>query len=100
MGSTPELHVLHGVNAAYTSQDLLHQSGLEHASTGMPDQRTACAPLREWTRQLDSDPRVGRLELLVYPLLLGVVPCFVSLSSFIPAVLMVEGIVLSFLTSC
>ena len=38
----PELHVLHGVNAAYKSQDLLQQSGLEHASTGMPDQRTAC----------------------------------------------------------
>ena len=39
----PELHVLHGVTAAYKSQDLLHQPGLEHASTGMPDQRTTCA---------------------------------------------------------
>ena len=39
----PELHVLHGVNAAYKSQDLLHQPGLEHASTGIPDQRTTCA---------------------------------------------------------
>ena len=38
----PELHVLHGVNAAYKSQDLLHQPGLKHASTGMPDQRTTC----------------------------------------------------------
>ena len=36
----PELHVLHGVNAAYKPQDLLHQPGLERASTGMPDQRT------------------------------------------------------------
>ena len=39
----PELYVLHGVNAAYKSQDLLHQPGLERASTGMPDQRTTCA---------------------------------------------------------
>ena len=39
----PELHVLHGFNAAYKSQDLLHQPGLERASTGMPDQRTTCA---------------------------------------------------------
>ena len=38
-----ELHVLYGVNAAYKSQDLLHQPGLEHASTRMPDRRTACA---------------------------------------------------------
>ena len=30
----PELHVLNGVNAAYKSQDLLHQPGLERASTG------------------------------------------------------------------
>ena len=39
----PELHVLHGVNAAHISQDLVHQPGLEHASTGMPGQRTTCA---------------------------------------------------------
>ena len=39
----PELHALHGVNAAYKSQDLLHQPGLERASTGMPDQRTTSA---------------------------------------------------------
>ena len=39
----PELYVLHGANAGYKSQDLLHQPGLEHASTGMSDQRTACA---------------------------------------------------------
>ena len=38
-----ELHVLHGVNAAYKSQVLLHQLGLEQAYTGMPDQRTNCA---------------------------------------------------------
>ena len=39
----PELHILHCVNAAYKLQDLLYQPGLEHASTGMPDQRTTCA---------------------------------------------------------
>ena len=46
----PELHVLHGVNAAYKSQDLLHQLGLEHASTGMPDQRTTCAATQGFKR--------------------------------------------------
>ena len=39
----PEIQVLHSVKTVYKSQDLLHQPGLEHASTGMPDQRTACA---------------------------------------------------------
>ena len=39
----PELHVLHSVNVAYKSQDLLQQPGVEHASKGMPDQRTTCA---------------------------------------------------------
>ena len=39
----PEIHVLHGVNAAYKLQNLLQQPGLEHAYAGMPDQRTACA---------------------------------------------------------
>ena len=39
----PELYALHGVNAAYKSQDLLHQPRLEHASAGVPDQRTAYA---------------------------------------------------------
>ena len=39
----PELHVLHGDNAAYKSQDMLQQPGLERASTGMPDQRTTSA---------------------------------------------------------
>ena len=38
-----ELHLLHGANVAYKSEDLLQQPGLEHAFTGMPDQRTACA---------------------------------------------------------
>ena len=38
----PELHLLLGVDAAYKSQDLLHKPGLDYASTGMPDQRTAC----------------------------------------------------------
>ena len=38
-----ELHVLHGVNVANKSQDWLQQPGLEHASTGMPDQRTVFA---------------------------------------------------------
>ena len=43
----PELHVLHGVNADYKSQFLLHQQGVERASTGMPDQRTACAATQD-----------------------------------------------------
>ena len=46
MGSTPwgpELHVLPGVNAGYKSQELLQHPGCEHASIGMPGQRTACA---------------------------------------------------------
>ena len=38
----PHGQYLHSVNAAYKSQDLVHQPGLEHASTGMPDQRTTC----------------------------------------------------------
>ena len=37
----PELHVLHGVDAGYKSQDLLQQPGSEHASLGTPGQRTA-----------------------------------------------------------
>ena len=37
----PELHVLHGVNAAYKSKDLLQQPGLEQGPTSLPDQRTA-----------------------------------------------------------
>ena len=44
-----ELHVLHRINAAYKSQDLLHQPRLEPASTGMPDQRTACAAT-QWVK--------------------------------------------------
>ena len=36
----PDLHVLHCVNVAYKSQDLLEQPALEHASTGMPGQCT------------------------------------------------------------
>ena len=39
----PEFHVLHGVNVGYKSQDLLQQPRGEHASWGMPGQRTACA---------------------------------------------------------
>ena len=38
-----ELHVLHGVNTAHKSQDLLHQPGFEQVTTGMPDQHTTCA---------------------------------------------------------
>ena len=41
---TPELHVLHGANAGYKSQDLLQLVRREHASFGMPGQRSACAP--------------------------------------------------------
>ena len=39
----PEFHVLHGVNAGYKSQDLLQLPWLEHASMGMPGERTTCA---------------------------------------------------------
>ena len=42
----PELHVLQGVNAAYKSQDMLHQPGLVHTSTGVPDKRVPVRPLR------------------------------------------------------
>ena len=45
LGSAPELHVLHGTYTANKSQDLLHQPGLERASTWFPDQRTTCAAL-------------------------------------------------------
>ena len=38
-----ELHVLHGVNAFYKSQDLLQQPEREHESLSMPGQRTAGA---------------------------------------------------------
>ena len=53
-GAVPsELHVLHGVNAAYKSQDLLRQPGLESASTGLPDQRTVpVLPLKKYVRIL------------------------------------------------
>ena len=37
-----ELRVLQGVNAADKLQNLLQQPGLEHSSSGMPDQRTVC----------------------------------------------------------
>ena len=46
-GGPPELHVLHCVNAASKLQDLLQQPGLEHASTGMPGQRTVGATTRQ-----------------------------------------------------
>ena len=38
----PELHVLHGANTDYKSQDLLYPVKREHATFGMPGQRTAC----------------------------------------------------------
>ena len=39
----PELHALNSVNVAYKLHHLVHQPGLEHASTGLPDQCTTCA---------------------------------------------------------
>ena len=43
----PERHVMAllaaALCAAYKSQDLLHQPGLERSSTGMPDQSITCA---------------------------------------------------------
>ena len=53
----PERNVLHGINAAYKSQDLLHQPGLERASTVMPEKRTTCA-----ATQGISDPGVKSLD--------------------------------------
>ena len=43
----PELHVLHGVNAAYKSQDLLQKPGHEHETTGMPDHRSIIAATQD-----------------------------------------------------
>ena len=43
MAVPPEVHVLHGVNAGYKSQDLLQQPRREHASLGMPGQSNAFA---------------------------------------------------------
>ena len=57
----PELHVLHGVNAAYKSKDLLPQPGLERASTAVPDQRTTCVA----TQGINREPQFElRTELL------------------------------------
>ena len=39
----PELHVLHGANAGYKSQNLLQPVRIEHATFGMPGQRPAWA---------------------------------------------------------
>ena len=52
----PELHLLHDVNAAYKSGDLLHQPGLERASTGMPDQHTTCAATQGMVYSMISPP--------------------------------------------
>ena len=46
----PELHVLHCVNAADKSQDLLHQPGLEREVTGMPDQHTTYCAATQGTK--------------------------------------------------
>ena len=43
MGSTPWAPRMYGVNVGNKSQDLLQQPGLEHASTLMKGQLTACA---------------------------------------------------------
>ena len=45
-GVLRELHVLHGVNAGYKSQNLLQQLGREHAFLGMTGQCTACTVTR------------------------------------------------------
>ena len=44
----PELHVLHGENAGYKSQDLLQQPGREHASLSTPGQCTAFVATQGW----------------------------------------------------
>ena len=38
-----ELHVLHGGNAGYKSQDLLQPLRSKHPTLGLPGQRTVCA---------------------------------------------------------
>ena len=43
MAVPSQLHLFLLVNSGYKSQDLLQQPGREHASLGMPGQRTACA---------------------------------------------------------
>ena len=65
--------VLHGVNEANKSQDLLHQPGLEHASTCMPDQRTACTATQgivgdSDSQVEDSDSQVGDSDLSYWDL--------------------------------
>ena len=57
----PKLHVLHGVNAGYKSQDLLQQPGLDRVSTCLQDQRTACAVTQVITKVIHED----RIRLLV-----------------------------------
>ena len=56
-----------GVNAAYKSQDLLHQPGLERASTGMPDQPTtyAATQLRYKQRTVLYLSRGGTLHFII-----------------------------------
>ena len=47
----PELQILHDASAGYESQDLLQRVRREHATFGMPSQRTACAAtqgISEW----------------------------------------------------
>ena len=43
MGSTPELHVLHGVNATYKSKDLLQQPGLARSKMEGTKAEKSCA---------------------------------------------------------
>ena len=71
----PELHVLHGVNAAYKSQDLLDQPGIERASTGMPVQRTTCAATQGINRLPSTDPEWPQTSIN-FQLVTGVVTDF------------------------
>ena len=60
----PEFHVLHRVNAAYKSQDLLQQLGLVHAFTGMPNQRTTCAATQGIKQQIFNKNNVFYIRYL------------------------------------
>ena len=51
----PELHVVHGVNAGYRSQDLQLQPGRGHASVCMPGQLTAGAATQGIKQMLFAD---------------------------------------------
>ena len=80
----PELHVLHGVNAAYKSQDcsFIYSRGVtSRDSTGMPDQRTtypATQGINKGSVVIEGDfPRTVHLWRSLCPYLLSTLCNFV-----------------------